>query len=80
MPAERGAVTGDDLAVSAIGDGLASVTQILELVLLDGSEAPLGGDGNLLTSGKFELGAAEGFNSGVLQTDESADGPAEERV
>ena len=72
-------MTGDDLAVSAIGDGLASVTQILELVLLDGGEAPLGGDRHLLTSGEFELGAAESLDGGVLQTDKSANGPGKGR-
>jgi hypothetical protein len=77
-PAKSGAVTGDNLAVSAIGNGLASVTQFLELVLLDGSETPLGGDSNLLTSGEFELGATKGLDSGVLQTDEGADGPGGE--
>ena len=41
-PAESGAVTCDDLAVSAIGNGLAGVAQLLELVLFDGGEAPLG--------------------------------------
>jgi hypothetical protein len=41
-PAKSGAVTGDDLAVSAIGNGLAGVAQLLELVLFDGGEAPLG--------------------------------------
>ena len=78
-PAESGAVTGDDLAVSAIGDGLAGVAQFLELVLLDGGEAPLGGHCNLLAPREFELGAAEGLDGGVLQTEESADGPAEGR-
>ncbi len=42
VPAKCGAVTGDDLAVSTIGDDLASVAHFLESVLLDGSKAPLG--------------------------------------
>ena len=70
-------MTGDDLAVSAIGDGLAGVTQLLKLVLLDGGEAPLGGDRHLLASREFELGAAESLDGGVLQTEKSADGPEE---
>ena len=77
-PAKSGAVAGDDLAVSAVRDGLASVTQLLERVLLDGGEAPLGRDSDLLASGELELGAAEGLDSSVLQTDEGADGPTGE--
>jgi hypothetical protein len=76
-PAKSGAVTGDNLAVSAIGNGLAGVTQLLELVLLDGSEAPLGGDSHLLASGEFELGATKGLDGGVFETEQGADGPAE---
>jgi hypothetical protein len=70
-------VTGDDLAVSAIGDDLAGVAQLLETVLLDGGEAPLGGDCDLLASREFELGAAESLDGGILQTEKSADGPEE---
>ena len=75
VPAKCGAVTSDDLAVSTIGDDLARVAHFLELVLLDGSKAPLGRHSDLLTSRELELGAAECLNSGVLQTEEGADGP-----
>ena len=74
-PAQGRAVAGDDLHVGAIGDGLARVTQLLELVLLDLGEAPLGGNGHLLTSGELELGAAQRLDGGVLEAVQGADGP-----
>jgi len=65
------AVVGDDLDIGTIELELTVGLLLSVIGLGEGGEAPLGGDGDLLSSGEFEFTSSESLNSvlGVLSGD-----------
>ncbi len=59
----EGTVGGDNLDVDTVGNDLASLLKLVELLLGVLSETELDGSGNLLATGELEHGSSQGLLS-----------------